>query len=154
MDSVQPILVLAGRVVLGALLAVVLSVLGVGVAWGLFIFSGTQSLAAMLTFLTTGAGVGAGLGGFLAWLRIDGDASSVLLATALVALAAGIGGAWVGYEFGSHQEVKCCARPEISPVMYIALGATVVTNAALMAVALGRSAALRTHQMRMKNRAV
>jgi len=138
MDKFQPLLVLAGRIVFGVLLAVVLSTVGIGIAWGLYVFFGASSRSTLLTLFTVGAGVGAGLGGFLAWLRLEGDSPPVLLVTVSLALLAGIGGAWGGYEFGGRQEVPCCAKPDITPVTYTAFGATVAANGAALAVGLAR----------------
>lgn len=140
MDSVQFLLVLALRTVLGVGLAIVFTVIGIGMAWGLFVFSGVQSLNTMLWFLMTGAGIGAGLGGFTAWLRLEGHTWPVLLATASLAAAAGVGGAWGGYEFGARQELECCAMPTVTPVTYSAMGATVVANGAVIVFGLARAA--------------
>jgi hypothetical protein len=71
MDRVQPVLVIAGRAILGLLLGIALGALGTGVAWGLFVFSGARSFAALFSLFMLGASAGAGLGSFLAWLRID-----------------------------------------------------------------------------------
>ena len=139
MYKFQPFLILAGRIVFGVLLAVVLSTVGIGIAWGLYVFFGASSRSTLLTLFTVGAGVGAGLGGFLAWLRLEGDSRPVLLVTVSLALLAGIGGAWGGYEFGGRQEVPCCAKADITPVTYTAFGATVAANGAALAVGLARS---------------
>jgi hypothetical protein len=143
MDKFQPLLILAGRTVFGVLLAVVLSTVGIGIAWGSYVFFGASSRSTLLTLFTVGAGVGAGLGGFLAWLRLEGDSRPVLLVTVSLALLAGIAGAWGGYEFGGRQEVPCCAKPDITPVTYTAFGATVAANGAALAVGAARRLAAR-----------
>ncbi len=140
MDRGRFLLFLALRTALGLGLAIVLGMTGIGVAWGLFLFSGAQSVTALLWSLMTGAGIGAGLGGFAAWLRLEGDTKPVLLAMALLAAAAGVGGAWGGYEFGARQEIECCAMPTVTPVTYTAMGATVVANGAVMVFGLVREA--------------
>jgi hypothetical protein len=119
-------------------LAVVLSMVGIGIAWGLYVFASASSRTTLLALFMVGAGIGAGLGGFLAWLRLEGDSRPALLATALLALLAGVAGAWGGYQFGGHQEVPCCAKPEITPVTYTALGATVVANGVALVVGVAR----------------
>ena len=135
MDRVQLVLVLAGRTVLGVLLATALSMVGIGIAWAVFVFSGAVSLVTLLSLFMSGAGVGAGLGAFLAWLRIDGIPPwPMLLAAALALVLAGIGGAWGGFQFGSGQEVACCVGPAITPITYTALGATAATNTAALAI--------------------
>ena len=84
MDRVQPVLVLGGRTVLGVLLAATLSVIGIGIAWGMFVFWGAVSHTTLLLLFMTGAGVGAGIGSYAAWLRIDlAPRPSVLAAMAM-----------------------------------------------------------------------
>ena len=133
-----PALVLAGRIALGAGLGLVLTLISIGVAWGLFIFSGSQSLAIWLSSLMLSAGLGAGAGSLLPWLRIDRRNTPVLFVTAVPALAAGILGAWAGYEYGSNREIECCAMPTVSPVYYTALGATLGANLAVVTISLFR----------------
>lgn len=140
MINVQLLLGLGLRMALGVGVAIVLSSIGIVVAWGLFLFSGVQSVDALLWTLIIGAGLGAGLGGFAAWLRLEGDTRPALLAMATLAVAAGVGGAWGGYEFGSSQEVECCAMPKITPVTYTVMGAIVVTNVAVTILGLAREA--------------
>ena len=112
----QPILILGARTALGVALAIALSVVGIGVAWGLFVFSGARSFVTLFSLLMIGAGFGAGLGGFLAWLNIDRNTRTNLAVMAAVALLAGVGGAWAGYQIGSQQEVACCAKPDVTPM--------------------------------------
>ena len=134
-ERVGPFLVPIGRTAIGVILGVVLSMIGIGIAWSLFIFFGLQSLNWWLGSLFIGAGLGAGTGGFSAWLHLDQENGRVLALTAVIIVGAGIGGAWGGYQYGSVQEVECCAMPTVSPIYYTALGATVVANAAGLAVA-------------------
>ena len=135
MDRAQPVLVLAGRTVLGLLLSTVFSVIGIGIAWAMFVFSGAVSHATLLSLLMSGAGAGAGIGGFLAWLRVDrAPPWPVRFAGALAMVLAGIGGAWGGYQFGAGQEVACCVGPSITPITYTALGAAAGTNALALAM--------------------
>jgi hypothetical protein len=108
----------------------------------------------MLWSLMVGAGLGAGLGGFLAWLRLEGDAFLLLLMAAALVAAAGIGGAWGGYEFGSRQEVECCAMPTVTPVTYTAVGATVAASGAAMVFSLARDLLSRLRHARINNHAV
>ncbi len=130
-----PGLVFLGRAVLGVLLAALLSAIGIVVAKGMFIFWGGVAIATLLSLSMTGAGVGAGIGSYAAWLRIDrAPPATVLVVVALVLILAGIGGAWGGFQFGSTREVACCTGPVIKPVTYMALGAIIVANAAALAV--------------------
>lgn len=93
---------------------------GIAVAWGIFIFFGSQSITLWLGSLYFRAGLGAGFGGFFAWLRTEGDESVALILTAVIIVGAGILGAWGGYEYGSTQEIECCAMPTKSPIYYTA----------------------------------
>ncbi len=128
-----PGLVFLGRAVLGVLLAALLSAIGIVVAWGMFIFWGGVSHVTL--YIMTGAGAGAGIGSYAAWLKIDrAPRAFVLAAVALVLILSGIGGAWGGFQFGSTREVACCVGPAIQPVTYMALGAIIVANAAALAV--------------------
>ena len=148
MYSVRCLLSPALRTTLGIGLAFVFGVMGAVVAWGLFMFSGVQSLNALIWTLMIGAGIGAGLGGFAAWLRLEGDTRPVLLAMALLAVVTAVGGAWGGYEFGARQEVECCAMPTVSAVTYTVAGATVVANGVVMAFVLIRKALSRKQRAR------
>jgi len=108
---------------------------GIAIAWSLFIFFGGRSVGTWLSCLFFGAGLGAGIGAFSAWLHLDRESSLVLGLTALVVIGAGVAGAWGGYQYGSAQEVECCAMPTVSPVYYTALGSAVVANIAGVAFA-------------------
>ncbi len=83
--------------------------------------------------------MGAGIAAFVAWLHIDRENGLVLGLTALVVIGSGILGAWGGYEYGSAQEVECCAMPTVSPIYYTALGSAVVANVAGVGFALARA---------------
>lgn len=137
MDRVQPLLLITGRIALGSTLSIVFSVAGILVAWGVYVFASATSRDALLIMFTAGAGLGAGVGGFAAWLKLDSYSRPAVIGTLLLALLAGVAGAWGGYEFGANQEVACCAKPDISPLAYMALGGTVLANgvAALLFIA-------------------
>ena len=144
MSWLGPYLVYLGRAVAGLLLAAMLSVIGIGVAWGMFVFWGAVSHATLLILFMSGAGVGAGIGSYAAWLRIDlAPRRSVLAAVALVLILAGTGGAWGGFQFGATREVACCVGPAIGPVTYTALGATFAANGAALALVLIHGIGLR-----------
>ncbi len=151
-ERLAPVLVPIGRTVLGACLGVVLSMIGIGIAWALFIFFGGQSASTWLGSLFVGAGLGAGTGCFCAWLRIDGDELLALMLTAAIIVGAGILGAWGGYEYGSTQEVECCAMPTKSPIYYTALGSVVIATAAAIGVAASRAYFTRQRQTQIQNK--
>ena len=128
MEMFKPIVILVGRVVFGVCLAIVLSTVGIAIAWGLFIFSGSQSLTAWLTSMYFGAGFGAGVSGLAAWVRLDHETQLSLATTMIVAVSAGVAGALAGYQYGQTQEIECCAMPTKSPLYFTAIGATVGAN--------------------------
>jgi hypothetical protein len=138
MDKFRPIVILTARGALGFLLAMVLSMVGLGTGWGFFVFFGATTLATLLIMLMAGAGIGAGLGVFVAWLRLDGDTRRNLILTLLLAMVAGIGGAWLGYQYGGVQETECCAMPDKNPIIYTAFGATIVANTVIILATIGR----------------
>ena len=112
------------------LLALVLSYVGVWVAWGLYyFFTDTSSKLLRDAMFLAGAAVGAGLGGSLTWLRLDGNSLPVLLLTGAAGLAGGIAGSWLGYEYALNREIKCCSAPPVSAFSHAALGATLAANA-------------------------
>ena len=144
-------MVLGGRTVLGVLLAVTLSVIGIGIAWGMFVFWGAVSHTTLLLLFMTGAGVGAGIGSFAAWLRIDlAPRASVSAAMALVIILMGVGGAWGGFQFGGTREVACCVGPTIGPITYTVIGATIAANVAALAMVLIHGMGLRRYRPRFR----
>ena len=140
MEIVQSLLVLAFRAGLGLVLAVTFGITGVGTGWALFVFSGADSLTGLIYLLLALAGAGAGIGAFLAWLRVDGNPVPLSVITVTLAMTAGFGGAWGGHEYGLNVETECCAKPEIEPFSYAALGAATLANAAVVLVVLAREA--------------
>ena len=129
-EKVGPILVPVGRSVIGVVFGVVLSMIGIGIAWSLFIFFGFESIDVWKGLLYFGAGFGAGTGAFVAWLHLDRENGWVLLLMAAVVVSAGVVGSFGGFQYGEAQEVRCCAQPTVSPLYYTALGASVVANVA------------------------
>ena len=144
LDAVQPLLNLAGRSLLGVLLAVALGVLGIAVAWAMFVFFGARSHAVLLAMFMIGAGLGGGVGSLLAWTRIDGVPSRpILLTAALLVVLAGIAGAWGGFQFGATREVECCVGPAIEPITYMVGGTTLFANVAALVMAVAYDVRLR-----------
>ena len=150
-EKLGPYLIPIGRTVAGFVLGVILSMVGIAISWSLYIFFGGQTIETWLAALFFGAGLGAGIAAFVAWLHLDRETSLVLGLTALVVIGAGIAGAWGGYEYGSNQEVECCAMPTVSPVYYTALGSAVVANVAGLAFAAGRAFLTRKRQTLFPN---
>ena len=77
-----------------------------------------------------GAEIGAGLGGSLAWLRVDGNLLPVIIVTVSLAFLGGVGGACGRYQYATNQEVACRAKPYITHSTYIAFAAAVTANGA------------------------
>ena len=134
----RTILVLAGRTLLGFLVAMSLGLLGAGIGWAMYVFSGAVSLNTLLGLLMGGAAVGAAAGVLLAWLRLDYNSPLWLGATAVILLLAALAGAWGGYQYGAVQEVPCCAGPEITPIAYVSLGAAAVAGGIGLALNIAR----------------
>ena len=137
-DRLAPALLLAGRIALGGGLGLVFTMFSIVVAWGLFLFSGSQSLAIWSVSLMFSAGLGAGAGNLLAWMGFDRRNNRAQFATAVLVVAAGTLGAWLGYIYGSNREIECCAMPTTSPVYYTALGATLGASVAVLTNSLSR----------------
>ena len=107
-----------------------LSYIGVWVAWGLYyFFTDTSSKLLRDVMFLSGAAVGAGLGGSLTWLRLDGNSLPVLLLIGSTGLAGGFVGSWMGYEFALNREIRCCSEPPVNAFSYAALGAAAAANA-------------------------
>ena len=150
-EKVGPYLIPVARTVIGVTLGVVLSMIGIALAWPLYIFFGAQSIETWLASLFFGAGLGAGIAAFVAWLHLDRENGWVLIVTAAFVVGAGIAGAWGGYEYGSNQEVECCAMPTVSPVYYTALGSAVVANAAGIVFATVRAFITKKRRIQFRN---
>ncbi|MBC8280838.1 MAG: hypothetical protein H8E48_08650 [Chloroflexi bacterium] len=150
-EKMGPFLVPLGRSIAGVVLGVVLSMIGIVIAWSLYVFFGGHTIEIWQASLFFSAGLGAGIATFVAWLHIDRENGWVLALTALVVLGAGILGAWGGYEYGAAQEVECCAMPTVSPVYYTALGSAVVANVAGVVFAATRAILTRKRPTQIQN---
>ena len=131
------VLIVTGRTLLGLGLGVVLSMVCLGIAWGLFIFSSASSRDTLLIMSMAGAGLGAGTGAYVAWIRLDSPPWSVIAFTVLLAVVGGVFGAWVGYQYGANREIECCAEPQTAPFTYTAFGATLLANAGIYVAGVG-----------------
>lgn len=137
MESLYPILGYAGRAALGLGLSIALAIGCILVGRGLYIFSGSYSLAVWIWVMLAAAGMGATLGGYLAWLTTGVPrpaTASVVMLAAIVLVA--VAGAWAGYQWGSTQEIPCCVKPRTSSVGYAVFGAMMSANLASVALAL------------------
>ena len=128
---------LAGRIVLGLGFSLVLSMACLAVAWGLYIFSGSSTRMTWLVMLMAGASIGAGVGAYLGWLKLDRHHWPSILATVLIAIAGGLLGALGGYEYGVNREIECCAKPRTGPFTFAALGSAMAANIAIYLMGAG-----------------
>ena len=130
------LLVYLGRAVLGVLLAALLSVIGIGIAWGMFVFWEAVSHATLLSLFMTGAGVGTGIGSLAAWLKIDlAPPTSVLVVVALLLMLTGIGRlGWFPIRRQSRRPLL--HRSRHCPNTYTVLGATIVANVVALGMGL------------------
>lgn len=150
-EKMEPFLVPIGRSIAGVVLGVVLSMIGIVIAWSLYVFFGGHSIELWQASLFFASGAGAGIATFVAWLHIDRENGWVLALTALVVMGAGMLGAWGGYEYGAAQEIECCAMPTVSPVYYTALGSAVVSNVAGVVFAATRAILTRKRHTQIHN---
>ena len=141
-DILRRIGIFAARILLGLGLAVVLSMVCLGIAWGLFIFSGASSRNTLLIMSMAGAGLGAGVGAYVAWIKLDRSSWSFVAIAILIAVVGGVVGGMGGYQYGANRGIECCAEPQTAPFTYTAFGATLLANVA-MYLALAGSVALR-----------
>ena len=123
----------AGRVILGLAMGVVLSMIAMAVAWGLwvFIFSGASARITWMIMFIAGAGIGAGAGAYIAWLKVDRPPWVAIAVTLLLVIAGGVVGGLLGYEYGANREIECCAEPQTGPLTYTAFGAGLLANAVM-----------------------
>ena len=111
-----------------------------GIAWGLFIFSGATSRNTLLIMSMAGAGLGAGIGSYVAWIRLDRAPWSAIAFAVLLAVIGGVIGGLAGYQYGANREIECCAEPQTAPFTYTAIGATLLANAAMYLAGVGNLA--------------
>ena len=141
--------ILAARLLLGFGLAIFLSMVCLGITWGLFIFSGASSRNTLLIMSMVGAGLGAGIGAYVAWLKLDRSSWSFVSVAILLAVVGGVLGGMAGYQYGANREIECCAEPQTAPFTYTAIGAAILANVA-MYLALAGSAALRAFRTNIR----
>ena len=127
-DGIQRLTILGGRAALGLSLGIVLSMVGLVIAWGLFVFSSSGDRTVFMAMNMVGAGIGASIGVNIAWIRLDRQQRTVLALMFLVCLAGGVIGALLGYQYGANREIDCCAEPRTTPFIYAAFGATIGAN--------------------------
>ena len=130
-DIFRKLTAFSTRVLLGLGLSIVLSMVGLVIAWGLFVFSSSSDRIAFMLMNMVGAGVGASVGVSIAWVKLDGQQRGAFVLTLLLCLGGAIAGALLGYQYGANREMDCCAEPRSSPFIYAAFGATIAGNAVM-----------------------
>ena len=132
------------RLLIGLPLAVVLSVIGMATASATSVFFGVAALPTLLLLLMIGAGIVAGIGRGAAVFRVDSAPSwPVLLAFGCGFCLVSRAGAWAGFEIGEKttaiQGSNCVGVCGYLFKLrtYMALGATVVSNAIALALNVG-----------------
>ena len=140
-DIVRRLAILAGRVILGLGLAIVLSMAGLAIAWGLFIFSGATERSTFMIMSMAGGGIGAGIGPAVSWIKLDRQQRYAVILTILLCMAGGIIGGLLGYQFGANREYECCAEPSTTPFTHTAFGATIGANVVMYLASAANAAA-------------
>ncbi len=132
------------RTLVGLPLAAVLGIVGMAIASAMSVFFGVSALPTLLLLLAIGAGIGAGIGGGAMLIRVDAIPPwPVVLAIGVGIPLVSAGGAWAGLEIGDKitamQEMNCVGVCDyfFKPRTYMALGATVVSNAVALAINIG-----------------
>ncbi len=126
---------------LGLGLSIVMSMTGLVIAWGLFIFSSASDRSIFMIMSMVGGGAGAGIGPWISWMSMDRQRRFTVILILLLCVAGGIGGGLAGYQFGANREFDCCAEPRTTPFTYTAFGATIGANAAMYLITASTAAA-------------
>ncbi len=116
------------RIALGVFLALLLAgityIMGLGIVVS---FWGRTPLIVDVTAISA-IGVGAGVGGSLAWADLDAPRSQILLGV-MVGILAALGGAWVGLQYGRTVYIPG-GMPGIAELSGILRGAVIAGNVA------------------------
>lgn len=127
-ERLRPLVGLTVRTIIGVLFGGTFGFLGVGIGWISFVFFGARSGDTLLLLFIAGSSVGVAGGVSLGWLNLDGNSGIRLVAMGSLLLLAAAGGSWGGYQFGSVQDVPCCATADVTPITYIVIGAILATS--------------------------
>jgi len=140
MERLRPFIVLSVRSLFGVLIGGTFGFLGVGIGWGSFVFFGAKSGDTLLLLFIGGAAVGTTIGVFLAWMNLDGNSAVRILTTGALLLLVAVGGSWGGYQYGSVQDVPCCASADVTPITYIVMGAVLAASVVALILNVSRRA--------------
>ena len=140
MERLRPSLVLSARTLFGVLIGGTFGFFGVGISWISFVFFGARSGDTLLLLFIAGAALGTTIGVFLAWMNLDGNSAVRVIATSALFLLVAVGGSWGGYQYGSVQDVPCCATADVTPITYIVMGAVLATSVVALILNVSRRA--------------
>jgi hypothetical protein len=73
-------------------------------------------------------------------MNLDGNSAVRVIATSALFLLVAVGGSWGGYQYGSVQDVPCCASPDVTPITYIVMGAVLATSVVALILNVSRRA--------------
>ena len=118
------------RIALGLLLALLLAGVCYVMALGFVISFWERTPLIIDVTAITAIGVGAGVGGSLAWADLDAPRSQILLGV-MVGVLAALGGAWVGLQYGRTVYIMG-GFPGIAELSGIIRGALIAGNLAPM----------------------
>ena len=121
----RPALIILARIISGLLLAGVSGMVSIAVAWGLFVFSSSQSAQTWSILQLVAAGIGGGLGSLVAWFNIDRNTRLLVTLMVAAAVLGGLAGSWLGHEYGA-------------PITYPAIGSSLMANLAMLIFGLTR----------------
>ena len=141
-----PVLGYTVRTMLGFVLALFLGAVGVVIARMALVFFGLISWEAWFFLFMAGAGIGAGTGSLLPWLRLGNTGRSFTAIMFLLVVLAGAIGGLGGYGYGEGIEVECCGRRDVGAQELTVLGAAI--SASLMALAVAISGRLISRKRR------
>lgn len=140
MERLRPLFILSTRTLFGVLIGGTFGFFGVGIGWVSFVFFGARSGDTLLLLFIAGAALGTTIGVFLAWMNLDGNSAVRVIATSALFLLVAVGGSWGGYQYGSVQDVPCCATADVTPITYIVMGAVLATSVVALILNVSRRA--------------
>ena len=125
-------LVIAARVLLGVVLGTLLAIGGYFVGW--YIAFSVPAGVPRMPFLIAPAGIGGGVGAFLAWwLDLEGGSDGnrlLVLAPLALAVIFALGGAWGGFWYGEDIEgTRVWRHPTTQAILN---GTVIASNSALL----------------------
>ncbi len=125
------------RMAVGLLLALLVAGVCYVMALGIVISFWERTPAIVNVTAITAIGIGAGIGGSMAWADLDAPRSQILLGV-MVGILAALGGAWVGLQYGRTVYIQG-GMPGIAELSGIIRGALIAGNIAPMVLGVIRA---------------